>query len=66
MKVQIHKPTWRKPTGEVVGSQLEQKVNDIINKSHELYIGKWDSGEIMGYRVKDFEKNLTDILKLKR
>lgn len=48
MKEEISKPQWRKVAGELLSSELEQKIEQTIRQSSTLEIGHWSIGEIGG------------------
>lgn len=66
MKEEIAKPTWRKTAGDIIASELEGKVEDLVNKSAQINVGKWELGDLVGYRLKDLERDLRDAVRLKR
>ena len=66
MKEEIAKPTWRKTAGDIIASELESKVEDLVKKSAQLNVGKWELGDLVGYRLKDLERDLRDAVRLKR
>jgi hypothetical protein len=66
MKEEIAKPNWRKVAGEIISSELEQKIDHMTRKSAALQIGKWELGDLVGYRLKDLDKDLRDVVRLKR
>ena len=41
MKEEIGKPNWRKTAGEIIASELEGKVEDLVRKSSQFNVGKW-------------------------
>ena len=66
MKEEIAKTTWRKTAGDIIASELETKVEDLVKKSSQLNVGKWELGDLVGYRLKDLERDLRDAVRLKR
>jgi hypothetical protein len=53
MKEEISKPNWRKTAGDIISNNLESTVEDLVKKSATLNIGKWELGDLIGYRLKD-------------
>jgi hypothetical protein len=41
MKEEINQPQWRKVTGEILSSELEKNLEELIKKSSASQIGKW-------------------------
>ena len=66
MKEEIGKPNWRKTAGEIIASELESKVEETVKRSNQLNVGKWELGDLVGYRLKDLERDLRDAVRLKR
>lgn len=66
MKAEIEKPQWRKMAGEIIASELERKIDEIVKHSSQLNVGRWELGDLVGYRLKDLEKDLRGIVRLKR
>ena len=66
MKEEISKANWRKTAGEIIASHLESTVEELVKKSNQLSIGKWELGDLVGYRLKDLERDLRDAVRLKR
>ena len=66
MKEEINKPGWRKVAGEVIANDLERTVDQLVKKSSNLEIGRWELGDLVGYRIKDLEKSIKDVVRLKR
>jgi hypothetical protein len=54
MKEEIGKPEWRKITGKIIANEEERKINEICKKSSSIDVTKWNSAELIGYRIKDF------------
>lgn len=42
MKDEIEKPNWRKVAGELLSSELEQKIDDLLLKSEALSVKHWE------------------------
>ncbi len=53
MKDELAKPTWRKVAGEILTTELEHKVEELLQKSSALEVGKWELGDLAGYRIKN-------------
>lgn len=53
MKLELAKPQWRKVAGEILSTELEHHVQNIIQQSSALEVGKWELGDITGYRIKN-------------
>ena len=65
MKDELAKPTWRKVAGEILTTDLEHKVEDLLQRSGGLEVGKWELGDLAGYRIKNIEGELREIVRLK-
>lgn len=46
MKEDINKPNWRKVAGELLSTELEQKVDNMLYKSRSIDIGHWEIGDL--------------------
>lgn len=66
MKEEIAKPNWRKVAGEIIATELERKVDEMVRQSSQLAVGRWELGDIVGYRLKDLERDLREVVRLKR
>jgi hypothetical protein len=66
MKAEIEKPQWRKMTGEIISSEHERRIDEMIKQSSQLNVGRWELGDLVGFRLKDLEKDLRGIVRLKR
>jgi hypothetical protein len=66
MREEINKPNWRKIAGEIIASELEQRIDMIVKQSTVLEVGRWELGDLVGYRLKDLERDLRDVVRLKR
>lgn len=66
MKEEIGKPNWRKVAGEIIASELERKVDEMVKQSSQLSVGRWELGDLVGYRLKDLERDLREVVRLKR
>ena len=66
MKEEIGKPNWRKVAGEIIASELERKVDEMVRQSSQLAVGRWELGDLVGYRLKDLERDLREVVRLKR
>lgn len=66
MKEEIKGDNWRKTAGEIIATEMESKVKLVVKESSQINVGKWDLGDIIGYRLKDLEKDLREIVKLRR
>jgi hypothetical protein len=66
MKEEITKPNWRKAAGEIIASELEHRIDLMTKQSAALEIGRWELGDLVGYRIKDLEKELKEVVRLRR
>ncbi len=66
MKAEIEKPQWRKMTGEIISNEHERRIDELVKQSAQLNVGRWELGDLVGYRLKDLEKDLRSIVRLKR
>jgi cell shape-determining protein MreC len=65
MKEELSKPQWRKVAGEILSTDFEKRVEEIVKKSEGLEAGQWELGDIAGYRIKNIENELKEIIRLK-
>lgn len=66
MKSEIEKPGWRKMTGEIISNEHERRIDELVKQSAQLNVGRWELGDLVGYRLKDLEKDLRSIVRLRR
>jgi hypothetical protein len=66
MREEIKTSNWRKTAGEIIASELESKVQQLIRQSSEMNMQKWEFGDLVSHRLKELEKNLRETIKLKR
>jgi hypothetical protein len=52
MKEEISKPQWRKVTGEILATELEKNLEDLVKKSGGMEIGRWEMKNLSGQRMK--------------
>jgi hypothetical protein len=52
MKVEITRPQWRKVAGEIISTELEKTLEELIKKSNSAPIGKWEMKNLSGQRLK--------------
>jgi hypothetical protein len=65
MKEELNKPQWRKVAGEILSTDFEKKVEELVKKSETLEAGHWELGDIAGYRIKNIENELREVIRLK-
>lgn len=65
MKEELTKPHWRKVAGEILTTDFEHKVEELLQKSSTLEVGKWELGDLASYRIKNIEGELREIVRLK-
>lgn len=41
MKEEIAQPQWRKVAGEILATELEKNLEDLVKKSNNTEIGRW-------------------------
>lgn len=41
MKEEINKPQWRKIAGEILSTELEKNIEEIIKKGNQTEIKRW-------------------------
>lgn len=41
MKEEIAQPQWRKVTGEILATELEKNLEELVKKSSTVQIGRW-------------------------
>ena len=66
MKDEIAKPNWRKVAGQIIASELERKVDEMVKHCAGLNVGRWELGDLVGYRLKDLQRDLREVVRLKR
>lgn len=66
MKEEINKPQWRKVAGELLATDLEQKVESMIKTSSAIDVGHWEIGDLGAGKIKSLENELREIVKLNR
>ena len=64
MKDEINKPSWRKVAGELLSTELEEKVEHLLNKSRNIDIKHWEIGDLGIAKVSSLENHLRDMIKL--
>lgn len=65
MKEEITQPQWRKVTGEILATELEKNLEELIKKSSSTQIGRWEMKNLSGQRLKTLEVELRDLVRLK-
>ena len=51
MKEEIGKPNWRKVAGELLSSELETKIEDMLKKSRSIDIEQWEVGDLGAKKI---------------
>ena len=64
MRNEIGGEHWRKVAGEIIASEIEEKIDALMRKSAGLEVGRWEVGDLVGYRVKDIEKSVQEMVRL--
>jgi hypothetical protein len=41
-------------------------VQELVDKSSQLNVGKWELGDLVGYQLKSLERDIRDSLRLKK
>jgi hypothetical protein len=41
MKDELGKPQWRKVAGEILSTELEHQVEEVVQRSNAMEVGKW-------------------------
>lgn len=52
MREEIHKPNWRKVTGEILATELEKNLEELLKKSNQTEIKRWEMKNLSGQRMK--------------
>ncbi len=65
MREELNKPQWRKVAGEILSTELEQTVENLIKKSSQLEVRTWELGDIGNFRVKNIESEIKELVRLK-
>jgi hypothetical protein len=55
MKEELKKPQWRKVAGEILSTELETRVEELVRKSNQTEVGQWELGDIGSFRLKTIE-----------
>jgi hypothetical protein len=48
-----------------LSTELEHHIEEIVQKSNTLEVGKWELGDITGYRIKNIEAEIKEVVRLK-
>lgn len=64
MKADISGPSWRKVAGELLSSEMEQKINNMLYKSRSIDVGHWEVGDLGVSKVASLENHLRDMIRL--
>ena len=64
MKEQIHRANWKKVAGEILSTELEEKVEILLKKSRSIDIKNWEVGDLGIAKISSLENNLRDMIKL--
>ena len=51
MREEINKPNWRKVAGELLSSELETRVEEMLVKSRSIDVGHWEVGDLGANKV---------------
>ena len=51
MREDINKPQWRKVAGELLSSDLETKVEEMLVKSRSIDVKQWEVGDLGSGKV---------------
>ena len=65
MKGELKKTEWRKTAGEILTTELEKKVEDMIRVSTQMEVGHWQMTDIGGTHVQKIEMELRELVRLK-
>ena len=65
MKQDINKPEWRKVAGEILSSNLEKNVGDLLEGSKYVEIKRWEGKDISGQKLKNLQVELRNLVKFK-
>lgn len=52
MKEEIAQPQWRKVTGEILATEMEKNLEELIKRSGGVQIGRWEMKNLSGQRLK--------------
>jgi hypothetical protein len=55
MRQEINRPQWRKVTGEILATELEKNLEELVKKSGTMEVGKWLIKNLSGQRMKKLE-----------
>lgn len=55
MREEINKPNWRKVAGELLSSELETKIEDMLIRSRSIDVGHWEIGDVGAHKVSSLE-----------
>ena len=55
MKEELKKPNWRKTAGEILTTELEKKVEEMIRSTGQMDVGHWQLGDLGGNHLQRIE-----------
>lgn len=64
MKQEINKPTWKKVVGQLLSSEMEQRLEALINKSQQINLGDWEIEKLNSQKIQSLQYIVKDIVKL--
>ena len=41
MKERLRTPQWRQAAGEILSTEVEKKVETVLQRSREMHLGEW-------------------------
>ena len=58
MKGELQKSQWRKTAGEILTTELEKHVEEMVKKSAEMQIGHWELGDLGSNHIRNIDSEL--------
>jgi hypothetical protein len=65
MKEELKKPAWRKTAGEILTTELEKRVEELVRSSAQMEVGHWQLGDLGGGHIQKIEAELRELVRLK-
>jgi hypothetical protein len=65
MKEDINTPSWRKVAGEILSTDLEKRIGDLVKKANQTDLPRWESKDLSGQRLKTLETELKNLVRFR-
>ncbi len=53
MKERLRTSQWRQAAGQILSTEMEKKIESVIQKSHEMHLAQWEIGDIGSSHIKN-------------